>query len=132
MNDPVREWWKPAAACCVGAVIALGLGCAGDGDSEPPLDAISGGWSNEAENRYVCVARDGRLWLGDSPTELDGPNPCTVDGTEFHCTPSDEDEPFDGSIVTSGNQLTIEVVPCPGDPSDCRATYVRDSSLTCD
>jgi hypothetical protein len=67
------------------AMVALGLGCSSDGDSEASLASLAGGWSNEAENRYVCIASDGRMWLGDSMSELDGPNPCTVDagGAEF-------------------------------------------------
>lgn len=115
------------------AMVALGLGCSSDGDSEASLASLAGGWSNEAENRYVCIASDGRMWLGDSMSELDGPNPCTVDagGAEFHCSASDDQEAFDGSIDATGNQLTLEVAPCSAEASECRATYARDSSLTC-
>ena len=133
----VGSWsgWRKTAVACVAALVALGTACAGDGDSGSLSDAIAGGWSNESAHLFACIAPDSRMWLGDSTTELDGPNPCTVDdtGTGFHCAQADEeDSAFDGSIDVSGNQLTLDIVPCPGEPAECHLTYVRDASLTCD
>jgi hypothetical protein len=114
-------------------MVVFTLGCSSDDGGGASVGAFAGGWSNEAENRYVCIAGDGRMWLGDSMSELDGPNPCTVDadGAEFHCSASDGQDAFDGSIDATGNQLTLEVAPCSAEASECRATYARDSSLTC-
>ena len=74
------------------------------------------------------------MWIGDSLTDLEGSNPCTVEhtGAEFHCTPAEKGSAFGGSLHESRGQLTIEIAPCPGDPAECRATYVRDPTLTCD
>jgi hypothetical protein len=141
MKDPMpasvdsgSEWWKMLSAGCVCATVAFALGCAGDSDSASPIDAIVGGWSNEAAQLFACITDDRRMWIGDSATELDGPNPCTVDdaGAGFHCSSPETESAFDGTIDVSSNQLTIDIVPCPTDPAECHATYVRDSSLTCD
>jgi hypothetical protein len=115
-------------------MIALGLGCSDDGDGGTAIGAVVGGWSNEAAHLFACIAEDGRMWLGDSTTELDGPNPCTVDdtGSEFHCSPPGDGSEFDGTLDASGDQLTLDIVPCPTDPAECHITYARDSSLTCD
>lgn len=131
---PARwDWRKLVAILSVGAG-ALGLGCSDDAEGEPPVDGIAGGWSNEAANLFACISPDGRMWLGDSPTELEGPNPCTVDDTtsEFHCSPPGDESAFDGTLDASGDQLTLDILPCPTDPAECRVTYARDSSLTCD
>jgi hypothetical protein len=132
--DSGSQWWKTMATGCVGATVAFALGCTGDSDSESPIDAIVGGWSNEAAHLFACITDDRRMWIGDSATELDGPNPCTVDdaGTGFHCSPPETESALDGTIDVSSNQLTIDIVPCPTDPAECHATYARDSSLTCD
>lgn len=124
---------NPIPARCVAALVALAPGCSSDGGDSAAVDSVAGGWSNEAQNRYLCIARDGRMWVGDSASELEGPNPCTVDGDGggFHCTASSDQDAFDGTIEASGNQLTLMVAPCSGEPSDCRANYARDSSLSC-
>jgi len=93
--------WRGRVASCVGAVLGLGLACdGGNGESNAALETIAGGWIDEAEHRFVCVAPDGRMWLGDSASELDGSNPCTVDesGSAFHCVDADDASSFEGSL----------------------------------
>jgi hypothetical protein len=115
-------------------MLLLGLGCSGDGGGVASLDAIAGGWSNEAARRFVCITRDGRMWLGDSASDLDGPNPCTVadSGSAFHCSLGEDQSAFDGDVNASGDELTLEIVPCPSEAAECRATYARDSTVSCD
>lgn len=129
-----QDCWKATAARCVGGIIALGSGCTGDGGTPSRVETIAGGWSNDAMRLLLCITQDGRMWLGDSLTELGGPNPCTVDdtATQFHCSAPDAQSDFEGSILASGNQLTLDIAPCPPDGAECRATYVREPSLTCD
>ena len=116
------------------ASLALALACQSDGGADGPRRGLVGGWSNEAAHVFACFAQDGRMWIGDSLTEIGGTSHCTVDDAsdEFHCSDPDGGSPFDGVLEVSGDELTLDVVPCPADPAECQATYVRDPSLTCD
>jgi len=120
-----------STALRMAAILGLGLGCSESGDAA--LDAVAGGWSNEPAHLLVCVASDGRMWLGDSASDVGGASPCQVSdtGTEFHCQDRDDGSSFDGSIAADGDTLTLEIAACDGDAEDCRATYVRDPSVTC-
>jgi hypothetical protein len=121
-----------AARLVTGALLACGSEGA-DGSSGAPA-ALVGGWSSDT-HQYVCVAEDGRLWLGDSVSELTGPTPCQVDdGSTFSCS-SDEDGSgdFDGELRVAAGLLTLSITGCAGsDPGECEASYRRDTSLDCE
>ena len=115
---------------CLGA---LALGCSGDDASLERRAALAGGWSNEDANLFVCFAEDGRMWLGDSRSEIGGASHCVADasGVSFECTDPDDGESFGGDIGNHGDELTLDLVPCPPD-AEYHAAYVRDTALTCE
>jgi hypothetical protein len=119
---------------CLLAIVALEPGCAETDDGGAAPGGVVGGWSNAEEHRFLCVAPDGRMWLGDSVSEIGGSSSCTLGETdaEFQCEDPDEGSTFGGTLVTEGDSLTLEITACGDDASDCRATYSRDTSVTCD
>lgn len=125
---------RGATLALLGAILGPALGCAENSEDDATANAIAGGWSNEQEHRFLCIASDGRMWLGDSASEIGGTSRCTASDTDstFHCRDPDDDDAFDGTIETSGNELTLEIGACTGDAADCRASYVRDPGVTCD
>ena len=98
-----------------------------------PRAALAGGWSNPDTNRFACFADDGRMWLGDSRSEIGGPSQCIADASaaSFECTDPDTGDSFGGNLGNHGSELTLDVVPCPPD-AECHETYARDASVTCD
>jgi hypothetical protein len=119
------------------SVLALGavLGCQGGSSSGDADPTYVGGWSNEVSHLFVCFDGDRHMWLGDSPTEIGGTSYCSVDaaGGSFHCTDPDGGDPFDGELEASGDQLTLQIVPCPSSvPSECQLVYARAPGVTCE
>jgi hypothetical protein len=128
---PARQPVATSAAWRYGLVVALA--CQGAATNAHSNELV-GGWSNE-QNQLTCVSEDGRMWIGDSRTELTGASYCTVtdDGTAFACMdPMDESNTFHGSLAVAVDELTLEILDCPAEPADCRATYRRDVSVICE
>jgi hypothetical protein len=110
--------------------------CADEADStsDRTPNSLIGGWTNAAQHRLACFARDGRIWFGDSSTEIAGPSHCALsgDGTRFHCSAPEGDAAFDGTLEIAADQLHLAIEPCPSStPDDCNATYQRDASVRC-
>lgn len=118
---------------CLGAVLTFVLGCSGNSASEGARAALIGGWSNPDANLFACFAADGRMWLGDSRSELGGASHCVADasGASFECTDPDDGDSFGGNVGSSGDELTLDLVPCLPD-AECHALYFRDASVTCE
>lgn len=125
------------ASLYLGAASSLALACAGDDEDDEgdePRAALVGGWSDLEANLFVCIAKDWRMWLGDSRSELSGPSHCVVDpsGVSFECTGPDAGESFfRGNIRAYGDRIALDLIPCPPD-GECHGLYSRDASVTCD
>jgi hypothetical protein len=135
----IRIWQlRGRAAAAVGGLAWAALAaCADDPGSTSGSvpGGLVGGWSNAAERRLACFARDGRLWLGDSPTEIGGPGSCAVsnDGMSFRCSAREGDEAFEGVLDLAADELTISIEPCPSSSAeDCSATFQRDAGVSCE
>jgi hypothetical protein len=117
---------------CLGVSSAFAPRCSGDGASDGARAALLGGWGNPEANLFVCFANDGRMWLGDSRSEIGGPSHCIADAAaaSFECTDPDDAGSFGGSIAHHGDELTLDLVPCPPDV-ECHGVYFRDATLTC-
>jgi hypothetical protein len=122
-----------AGLACSSVVMACGDDAGSASDATP--SGLVGGWSNAAEQRLACVARDGRLWIGDSSTEIGGPSYCALsgDGTGFHCSAREGEAAFDGTLDLTAETLTLAIEPCPSSsPDDCSASYQRDANVRCE
>ena len=129
-----RHAWRLLLAAVAGALVLAACGDegGGDGGGGAPSELV-GGWSNAGENRYACVAGDGRLWLGDSATEIGGESYCAVAGRGFHCSAREDSAAFDGTIEVAAGELAIAIEPCPSaSGGDCSATYQRDPDVHCE
>ncbi len=107
-------------------------GC-GDDASDVPAQLV-GGWSNADAQQFACFAADGRMWIGDSLTELQGTSSCRVQngGAQFECTDPDDGGAFSGTLQVTGDDLALDVASCPVGSDSCRASYRRDTSLACE
>jgi hypothetical protein len=131
--------WARLMLVAAGLAWAASLAACGDdtdsasGDGAP--DALVGGWTNAADHLLACFAADGRMWLGDSSTEIGGTSYCalTDDGAHFHCSAREDNAAFDGALALAAGELTLAIAPCPpSSEGDCSASYQRDSSVRCE
>jgi hypothetical protein len=97
---------------------------------------LVGGWSNAANHQYARVASDGRLWLGDSLSEIAGPSHCALDdASNFSCRYLDAEEGanvFRGALQLADDRLTLTIADCPADPEECESEYGSDPNVTCE